>query len=123
MRTLASCLLAAALALCLDGCLSSPGGLAPSTLPITGKDSYVIVQQGVSGGEGSVGLCGIPLWTPNAYDSLQSVKSKYQADGLINVTVENKSCWPMLIPIVTYHSLVIKGDAIKFKHGDRAVRQ
>ena len=123
MRFMVSCLLAGAMAAFLCGCLSSPGGLAPSTLPITGKDSYVVVQQGVYGGEGTIGLLAIPLWPTNAYDSLQAVKEKYQADGLINVSVENKTWWPMLIPLVTYHSLVIKGDAIKFKHGERTVRQ
>ncbi len=123
MKVLASCLLAGLLAAFATGCLSSPGGLAPSTIPITGKDSYVIVQEKVSGGNGTIGICAIPLWPTDAYDSLQATKAKYQADGLINVTVENRTWWPLLIPIVTYHELVVKGDAIKFKHGDRSVRQ
>jgi len=123
MRTIATCLLAAFVAAALAGCMASPGGLAPSTLPITGKDSYVIVQQGVEGGGGSIGLLDIPLWPANAYDALQATKEKYQADGLINVSVEKRTTWPILIPIVTYHRLVLKGDAIKFKHGERSVRQ
>lgn len=123
MRILASCALAGLLSVFATGCLSSPGGLAPSTLPITGKDSYVVVQQGVSGGDGTIGICAIPLWPTSAYDSLQSTKAKYQADGLINVTVENRTWWPTLIPIITYHQLVIKGDAVKVKHGERTVRQ
>ena len=123
MKALAGLALAALLAVSAGGCLSSPGGLAPSTMPITGKDSYVTVQPHVSGGEGSIGIFAIPLSTPNANDALQAVKQKYNADGLINVTVENRTWWPMLIPIVTYHQIVITGDVIKLKRGDRAVRQ
>ena len=119
MKALTVCAISALLAATACGCLSSPGGLAPSTLPITGKDSYVVVQEHVSGGDGTIGLLAIPLWPTNAYDALQSTKEKYNADGLINVSVENRTWWPLLVPIVTYHKLVITGDAIKFKHGER----
>jgi hypothetical protein len=122
MKALLSLFVALAAAASLCGCLSSPGGLAPSTRPITGKDSYVVIQEGVTGGEGTVGLIAIPLWPTSAYDALQAVKAKYQADALINVSIENKTWWPLLLPIVTYHKLEIKGDAIKFKQGERGKR-
>ena len=32
----------------LTGCISSPAGLAPSTIPITSKDRYVVIRRGVS---------------------------------------------------------------------------
>jgi hypothetical protein len=110
--------LAAAAALC-GGCLSSPGGLAPSTMPITARDSYTVVQADVTGGEGTIGIIAIPLYPNSAYDSLQKTKAKYGADALINVSIENKTYWPLLLPLITYHQIEIRGDAIKLKRGEK----
>jgi len=123
MKKMLLCLMAGGLAAAISGCLASPGGLAPSTIPLTGKDSYTVVQENVSGGEGTIGILAIPLWPTSAYDALQATKEAYNADGLINVSIENRTWWPLLLPIVTYHHLTVKGDAIKLKRGDRAVRQ
>jgi len=101
----------------LSGCLTSPGGIAPSTVPITSKDTYTIIKIDASASDGAVVVCGIPLKTCSAYDALQTVKQSYGADALINVTLENKTYWITLLPIVTYTKISIRGDAIKFNRG------
>jgi len=101
----------------LSGCVTSPGGIAPSTLPITSKDTYTIIKTDASASDGAVVLCGIPLKTCSAYDALQTAKQNYGADALINVTLENKSYWITILPIIIYSKISIRGDAIKFNRG------
>lgn len=101
----------------IQGCMTSPGGIAPSTKPITSKDTYTIIKTDASASDGAVVLFGIPLKTCSAYDALQTAKQSYGADALINVTLENKSYWITILPIVTYSKISIRGDAIKFNRG------
>ncbi|MFZ2658090.1 MAG: hypothetical protein WAX69_24370 [Victivallales bacterium] len=101
----------------LPGCVTSPGGIAPSTVPITSKDTYTIIKTDASASDGAVVLFGIPLKTCSAYDALQTAKENYGADALINVTLENKSYWITILPIVVYSKISIRGDAIKFNRG------
>lgn len=110
-------LAALALGLAGGGCLSSPGGLTSSTVPITGKDAYTIIKSDATGGESSFGIISIPLRPCSAYDALQKAKKEYGADAFVNVTVENQTYWLTLLPIVTYHKLCFRGDAIKFNRG------
>ncbi len=99
------------------GCVTSPGGIAPSTVPITSKDSYTIIKTDASASDGTLVLCGIPLKPCSAYDALQTAKQGYGADALINVTLENKSYWITILPLITYSKISIRGDAIKFNRG------
>ena len=90
----------------LAGC-TSPGGLAPSTMPITAKDSYTIIQRDAYAVDSSVAiLMMFPVTTCSAYDAMQ------KADALINVTAEN-----IYNPYFFYsvQKIVVRGDAIKFK--------
>jgi hypothetical protein len=94
------------------GC-TSPGGLAPSTMPITGKDSYTVIQREAYAVDSSVAILMIfPVTTCSAYDAMQKAKAKYKADALINVTAEN-----IYNPYFFYsvQKIVVRGDAIKFK--------
>jgi hypothetical protein len=98
----------------LTGC-TSPGGLAPSTVPITGKDSYTVVQADGYAVDSSVAiLMMFPVTTCSAYNAMQKAKAKYNADALINVTAEN-----IYNPYLLYsvNKIVVRGDAIKFKKG------
>jgi len=108
-----------ALAACtlLQGCVTSPGGIAPSTMPITSKDTYTIIKTDASVSDGALAILGIPLKTRSAYDALVTAKRSYGADALVNVTLENKSYWITILPIVTYSKISIRGDAIKFNRG------
>jgi len=101
----------------IAGCMTSPGGIAPSTVPITSKDAYTIIKTDASASDGAVTILGIPLKTCSSYDALQTAKQAYGADALINVTLENKSYWITILPIVTYSKISIRGDAIKFNRG------
>jgi hypothetical protein len=98
----------------LTGC-TSPGGLAPSTVPITGKDSYTVVQADGYAVDSSVAiLMMFPVTTCSAYNAMQKAKAKYNADALINVTAEN-----VYNPYLLYsvNKIIVRGDAIKFKKG------
>ena len=101
----------------LSGCVTSPGGIAPSTVPITSKDTYTITKTDAAASDGTVTICGIPLKPCSAYDALLTAKENYGADALINVTLENKSYWITGIPLITYSKITIRGDAIKFNRG------
>lgn len=105
--------LAAACITALTGCVSSPAGLAPSTIPITSKDRYVVVKRNISECSSTTYLFGfLPLgFAPSAYDLIQDVKDKYNADGLINVAAENRYNFFL---IVTVEKTIISGDVIKF---------
>lgn len=112
-----SILTAFAFCIMLSGCVTSPGGIAPSTLPITSKDIYTITKTDASASDGTVTICGIPLKTCSAYEALLKAKKNYGADAFINVTLENKSYWITVLPIITYDKITIRGDAIKFNRG------
>jgi hypothetical protein len=97
----------------LSGCIAAPGGIAPSTVPITGKDSYTVVRRDAEGSDLCVRLLGIPLGPlASAYKALQKAKEKNNADALINVTAENRYRFFLL---VWTEEMVVTGDAIKFK--------
>ena len=106
------------IAICLGtGCMSWPGGITSSTIPITAKDSYVIIQKDVAGSDWSIGLLNNPIPPLNPYTALQNAKKKSGADALINVTAKNEVYWPTIFPLITYHRTQIRGDAIKFVRG------
>jgi hypothetical protein len=109
------------LALCtaLTGCLSAPAGLAPSTLPITSKDNYVVIVRNITESESTSYLLGLfPIgFAPSAYDLIQDVKKKYNADGMINVTAENRCSFYFAFSIET---IILSGDVIKFSRIDGA---
>lgn len=98
----------------LSGCMSAPGGIAPSTVPITSKDSYTVVKRGALGTDTGVTFLGIPMGpAPSAYKALQDVKKSTGADALINVTGENK--YRYFFFLVCVQEMAVTGDAIKFQ--------
>jgi hypothetical protein len=108
---LAACLLA-----CV-GCVQMGAGLTSSTLPITGKDTYTEIGP-AEGSDSALGLLNFAIWPYGAYDAIQDAKKKSGADGLINVTAENKVYWVTLVfPLITWHKITVAGTAIKFKRG------
>lgn len=96
----------------LSGCIASPGGIAPSTIPITAKDSYTVIKRDVSGLDWSVSLLGISLVPCSAYTALQNVKEENNADALINVTGDNMH---YTLVLISWRHIIIRGDAIKFQ--------
>jgi len=100
------------------GCVTMPAGLTSSSIPITSKDSYTVIGA-VSASDAALGLFNFAIYPYSAYDALQKAKAKAGADGLINITCENKTYWLTLIlgPIITWNKITVTGDAIKFKRG------
>ncbi len=97
----------------IAGCTTGPGGLAPSTIPITSNDTYTIIKHDAEGVDTAYSVLFIPV-TPScsAYQALMDAKEETGADALINVTAENKSVY---IFIVNWQKIKIHGDAIKFQ--------
>lgn len=110
---------AAALSLALAGCTTSPGGIAPSTIPITSNDTYTIVNHDVVGVDSSYSILFIPVTSScDAYKALQNAKNNNGADALINVTAENKNVY---LFIVNWQKVKIHGDAIKFQRAGETI--
>lgn len=116
MRKMLLVLLAVAAAAILPGCMSAPGGIAPSTVPITSKDSYTIIKRDAEGSSMGMTFLGIPMG-PNAsaYKALMDAKKRNNADALINVTAENR--YKYFLILVCFEEMVVTGDAIKFRVG------
>lgn len=101
------------IAISFTGCITGPGGIAPSTMPITANDSYTIIERNVSGTDTAINIMGfIPIMTCTAYKALQNAKEENGADALINVTGYNKS---LTLIFVNLQWMIISGDAIKFQ--------
>jgi hypothetical protein len=99
------------------GCTQMGAGMTSSTLPITARDTYQKMGP-ASGSTWSIGFFNIPMIPYNAYNAIQKAKKSAGADGLINVTAENKVYWVTIIyPLITYHKIQVTGDAIKFARG------
>lgn len=97
------------------GCMSYPGGVTQSTIPIISDDTYTIVKEDADGTSWSLGFFGIPFWYPSVYRALQAAKEDNNADALINVSCNTEV---LLFPI-SYHTCYIKGDAVKVKRKGR----
>ncbi len=101
--------------LLLTGCVTSPGGIAPSTMPITANDSYTIIKKNAVGEDVSYSILFIPITPPcSAYQALQYAKKENKADALVNVTGQNKSVYLLFI---NWQVMRVCGDAIKFQRG------
>jgi hypothetical protein len=107
------CVLTPVVGIILSGCMSAPAGLSPSTMPITAKDKYVVIVRDISESQSTSYLLGLfPIGLPpSTYDMIQEVKKKYNADGMINVTAENRCVFYFAFSVET---IIIRGDVIKF---------
>ncbi|MCX7767313.1 MAG: hypothetical protein N2246_11475, partial [Candidatus Sumerlaeia bacterium] len=96
-------------------CITTPAGVTCSTIPLTSRDTYVVIGKS-EGSDWGVGLFNLSFIPYSAYEALQKAKANAGADGLINVPCENKVFWVTIIhTIITYNTLTIRGDAIKYK--------
>lgn len=106
------CLLAASL-LCLAGCWSRPGGVSPSTISINSDQSYTIIQEDVKGVDVAAMLLTFPITFPDSKAALENALEKYDADGLINVTLDTSY---LSLIFFTLEWTTIRGDAIKIRN-------
>lgn len=93
--------------LLLTGCATAPGGVAASTLPLTSKDSYVVLQNDVEGNSWCITLIGFELWPASPTRAIQDAKALNNCDGLINVQLNTTECF------FIYKCYHVSGDAIK----------
>ncbi len=106
------------LALCQGGCWADPGGMAASTLPITGEDTYTVLSKEVTGTDYGLMLLTFPLWTASTYDAIMDAKEISGADALINVTAEN---YNYCLIFFTIQKRAVTGDAVKIKMFGRSL--
>ncbi len=94
------------------GCVHSPGGIAPSTTPLAGREYYVLGD--TSGTDSCVWLFGLlPVTGSNTTrEALDDALSSKSADALIDVTVESYFQWWILF---TRSVTAVHGKAIQFK--------
>jgi hypothetical protein len=104
----------------VSGCAHMPGGIAPSTTPLDGKE-YDIIGPAV-GSDSRIALLGI-LPISGANDTRHAVAKalkKSGGDALINVTTEYVvRYWILWGSANTY----VYGDAIKFKEAKPAIKE
>ena len=99
-----------------SGCMSYPGGVATSTIPVTARDSYTIVRRNATGTDTFVSIIGIPISPfPSTWNALQDAKKQYNADALINVTVETE--YNFICILLWFQEIKVTGDAITFRIG------
>ena len=104
-------------AVLLSGCMQMGAGATGSSLPITTKDSYTVLGD-AKGTASALGIFGLQLWPTSAYDALQDAKKTANADGIINIVANNKVWYiPPVFPILTWHQMELRGEAIKFQRG------
>lgn len=106
------CMLAMSL-LCLTGCWSRPGGVSPSTVAIASNQSYTVIQEDVKGYDVAAMLLTFPISHPDSKSALDNALKKYDADGLINVTLDT-SYFSLIF--FTLEFTTIRGDAIKIRN-------
>lgn len=107
------------LAVCLagSGCSQLGAGVCGSSLPITEEDSYTVIGE-TSGSSWALGIAGMQLWPTSAYRALQKAKKKAGADGVINITADNKIYYILPIATVfTIHVMELRGQAVRHRRG------
>ena len=96
---------------CATGCVQMGAGAAPSTRPITAKDTVTKVGE-TEGSDGALGIMGaFQLWPTSTYGAIQEAKDKVGADTLMNVKATNKQYWIILpiYPLITWNTVHVEG--------------
>ena len=105
-----------ALSLLLTGCAHVPGGIAPSNIPINGREYDILGP--THGKNSSFFVLGIIRVGGSCFtkDAILSAKKRKKADALIDITVEHRELYFILFTIKT---TTVFGTAIRFKNGTR----
>ena len=96
----------------LSGCINSPGGIAPSNIPLEGRHYRVVGETASS--SSSIWLFGLlPVSSPNSIRAaLDAAMRKRSADALIDITVERYTQYWILF---VRHVTSVRGLAIQFE--------
>lgn len=110
MPTIRTLMLSLCLALFCTGCVRTPGGVAPSNIPLA-PGGYTTIGE-VSASDCKVNLLGIiPISGGNdLYQALDKAKQKRGADALVEITVDLDSKWFILWSqsCTTVHATAVK---------------
>ena len=100
------------LLLWLTGCMSLPGGVAPSNTPIEGRKYQVLGRTAAT--DSWIGLFGfIPIWGSNRIsNAMDAAIRKKGGDALIEVTVD---CYFQYWILFTRMATRVEGVAIRFE--------
>ncbi len=98
----------------LAGCITSPGGIAPSNVPLDGRE-YTILGK-AQGTDSAIRLFGfIPVSGSNDIrTAMHAAIHEANGDALIEITVEAYMQWWILF---TRHATRVRGTAIRFEGG------
>lgn len=122
-KLLITALCAGALLALANGCaVVTSGGAEASTIPLHGRDSYTIIDEQDVVGEYKMYwlLHAIPLHSLDESNTAMAKQAALEkagtpekpADGLIDVTVINKTIY---FPLVTYGKTTVSGKPIELK--------
>lgn len=111
-RHLSQLLMLALILTSVVGCIHSPGGLAPSTIPLEGRRYRVIGD--VTQTDNAIRVLGlIPVTGSNTTQgAIDDALGEKHADALLGVTVEFYTQWWILF---TRHATMVHGQAVKFE--------
>ena len=95
----------------LSGCINSPGGIAPSNIPLEGRDYRPVGEVATS--SSCIRLFGfLPVSSPNSIRAATDAAMRQRsADALIYITVERYTQYWILF---TRHVTSVRGTAIQF---------
>jgi hypothetical protein len=100
----------------LSGCINSPGGIAPSNIPLGGREYRVVGPVATS--SSSIRLFMIlPVSSPNSIRAaMDAAMRQRSADALIDITVERYTQYWFLF---SRHVTSVRGTAIQFDDWER----
>ena len=101
-----------AASLLVSACMHTPGGVAPSNVPIDGRAYRVVGDTAAT--DSSIWILGIlPVTGSNTTEAaLREAINKRNADALIDITIEAYTQWWILW---VRHVTEVRGRAIKFE--------
>ena len=94
------------------GCAHAPGGIAPSTTPIDGRTYDILGHAETTDSRVSL-LCLLPISGANSIQgAVDKAKKQFDADALIDVTVE---AYSQIWILWCNNTTMVRGKAIRFK--------
>lgn len=100
----------------LPGCITTPVGMAPATVPISSISDYTILKdQSVSARSWGFSILELfALFSPSTEKARERAIKSAAADALIEVTVNNSSlCLPLrYVPVITIACVTVSGKPV-----------
>ena len=111
MSRLAMFIVAALVVAVACGCITSSAGIAPSNRPVD-MEKVIVGTKRVEGTSWGMNILGFPLFQANTADALDEATSKSPAETLIEVTVDNRSVYFILL---NFQKIKVTGTTVSRK--------